>query len=583
MRKFINEYKFYILSFLAVFLLILAVYGQCISFDIVFLDDSGLLLDSLRQSQQLSNIKSVFTNSAFDTITDRFYRPILNLSFFADSFIGGGALWFYHYTNILLHIFAVCLLLALFNLTGYSKKVSLIVSMVFAVHPALVPAAAWIPGRNDSLLAVFIFLSFIFFIKSVQTDKKIYTVLSALSFFIALLTKETALVLPVMFAIYEYAENKKLKAALKTELSERRLWIASSETTPPRNDKAGVPCHSGLDPGSESILSDDNKKNGFRVKPGITQNSIKRLIIFLFPIIIYFLLRCFIFKDSVKNVSASVFFDSFSSSFLITVWYFAVAFISQKAPLYPQFDITLLTLINGFITIISVSLLLFIFREKINFKRIAFALLWFMIFLIPSYIMPANNYYTHRLYIPIAGILIITADIFMAAYAKFPKLKKVFYILPALIILLFAAMSYNQSAYYKNREAFWFKAYEENPNSYRTNSGLSSYYESIGDLDKAEKYVLAALELAKDKRKILFQAGTLYHKKQDFVKASQYYIKAIAANQYLEGAYYALSALHLEIGNKEAAVEILEKAVEIVPQSKRLKNALRVLREKQNE
>jgi tetratricopeptide (TPR) repeat protein len=339
--------------------------------------------------------------------------------------------------------------------------------------------------------------------------------LSVFSFFAALLTKETAAVLPAAFVAYEYLQNKKI--------------------------------------------------------------SVKKIMVFAVPISAYLLMPCMVFENSIENAPFSVLFNSFLSSFAVTLWYFGAAFLSGKVPLYPQFDITFFTLTNGLLAFAAISLLLFVFRKKINFKRMAFAFLWFVIFLVPTYLMPANNYYAHRLYIPMFGIMIISADIFMAAYESFPEFKKFFYALPILIILLFSAMSYNQSKYYSDRKTFWMEACGENPDSYKTNAGLSAYYESAEDIDKAEKHILAAIELGKNKGGLLLQAGSLYYHKKDYAKASQYFIDAITENKYLEDAYLCLSDIHLELGNKKNAVEILKKALAIVPQSKRIQNAIQLI------
>jgi Tfp pilus assembly protein PilF len=188
--------------------------------------------------------------------------------------------------------------------------------------------------------------------------------------------------------------------------------------------------------------------------------------------------------------------------------------------------------------------------------------------------MPSNIHHIHRLYIPIFGILIISVEIFKAAYLQLSKFKNFFYILPAAAILLLSVMSYSQSRYYKDRETFWQKAYADNALSPIANAGMSGYYESAGDLDKAERYALAALELSDNKGTLLLNAGKIYYAKQDYEKAALYFIDAVTENKYLENAYLNLSALHLELGNKKNAHDILKKALVLVPQSKKIKKAL---------
>ena len=64
----------------------------------------------------------------------------------------------YHLIDILLHGMSCCLLFSCLLMFGFHKKVSFWSTMIFCVHPAQTQAVAWIAGRNDSLLAVFILL-----------------------------------------------------------------------------------------------------------------------------------------------------------------------------------------------------------------------------------------------------------------------------------------------------------------------------------------------------------------------------------------------------------------------------------------
>jgi hypothetical protein len=70
------------------------------------------------------------------------------------------------------------------------------------VHPVLTQAVAWLPGRNDSLLAIFVLAAFIFFLNFLHQPKLKYYLGYLLFLFLALLTKETAVFLPLLVIFY---------------------------------------------------------------------------------------------------------------------------------------------------------------------------------------------------------------------------------------------------------------------------------------------------------------------------------------------------------------------------------------------
>jgi hypothetical protein len=72
--------------------------------------------------------------------------------------------------------------------------VALAAALVFAVHPALASAVAWIPGRNDTLLAVMGLASWLLLRKKKWVAHLVF-------FALAVMTKETALVLPVLWGV----------------------------------------------------------------------------------------------------------------------------------------------------------------------------------------------------------------------------------------------------------------------------------------------------------------------------------------------------------------------------------------------
>ena len=166
-----NRYLTGLFPLLWISILGFILYGQTITFDYTYLDDHELILGRLEQLGHPDQIAKAFTEDAFHTPGSKayYYRPILTVSFVADRIIGGGSFAMFHVTNIILHILASGLLFLLLAEMGYDRLKSFLFTLIFVVHPVLVHAVAWVPGRNDTLLAVFVFASFLFFLRYIKT------------------------------------------------------------------------------------------------------------------------------------------------------------------------------------------------------------------------------------------------------------------------------------------------------------------------------------------------------------------------------------------------------------------------------
>src|SRR5205814_6077516 len=118
----------------------------------------------------------------------------------------------YHLTNLVLHIVcSLCVFWLLVSL-GYHRLISLLLTLLFAIHPMFVPMVAWVPTRGDLLLTIFVIVSFVLFIKSFRGNRPALVAWHSITFFLALLSKETAVALPALCLLYYYFELRKTKA-----------------------------------------------------------------------------------------------------------------------------------------------------------------------------------------------------------------------------------------------------------------------------------------------------------------------------------------------------------------------------------
>src|SRR5262249_37908974 len=137
---------------LYLFVAVAVVYFRVVQLGFIGFDDTLILKDRYFLISSLSNLKLAFTTDAFLGTTSTFYRPLQTVSFIVDAFIGGPAPLVYHLTNFLLHVTATLCVLWLLQTLGYKRLPSLLLSLLFALHPMFVPVVAWVPTRGDLLL-----------------------------------------------------------------------------------------------------------------------------------------------------------------------------------------------------------------------------------------------------------------------------------------------------------------------------------------------------------------------------------------------------------------------------------------------
>lgn len=190
-------------------LAVLVVYATAPSFKFIGFDDREILQQHYFIIGDISKIKLAFATDAFLGTNGTFYRPLQTVSFMLDALVGGPKPLIYHLTNLLLHIASSLCVFWLLLTLGYQRLLSLLLALLFALHPMFVPMVAWVPTRGDLLLTIFFIVSFILFIRSFRANRPVLVIWHGITFFLALLSKETAVAVPPLCLFYYYLELRK--------------------------------------------------------------------------------------------------------------------------------------------------------------------------------------------------------------------------------------------------------------------------------------------------------------------------------------------------------------------------------------
>ena len=190
---------------------LLVLYAQTFGFGFVAFDDITFIIEGKEYFQKVSHFWEGFVKSYWPV----YYRPILFGTFIFDYQMGGADPLAYHISSFLFHLIACLLLFRFLILLEYNQLSCLLTTLVFAVHPLMVQAVAWISGRNDSILTIFVLLALNAFLLFLKTKSIQHYFLHLLWLSVAFFTKETAVGIIIicfayLFLFKPFTDNKKI-------------------------------------------------------------------------------------------------------------------------------------------------------------------------------------------------------------------------------------------------------------------------------------------------------------------------------------------------------------------------------------
>ncbi len=159
-------------------------------------------------------------------------RPLLKLSYTFDWTFGWGEPGF-HFTNLLIHggnSILVWQLTAAFlrqsgNLAPPVMLTSMIVALLFAVHPIHTEAVTYISGRSTSLMTLFYLGGILSYMKGLQKQNRVYLhIATPLLFMAALAVKEAAVTFPLALMLLHRSMGKDWRNMLRDTWSS---WLVS--------------------------------------------------------------------------------------------------------------------------------------------------------------------------------------------------------------------------------------------------------------------------------------------------------------------------------------------------------------------
>jgi len=466
-------------------------------------------------------LPQIFTTQLYGAseIHSNFYRPFQLLSFAIDYSIWGLNPFGYHLTNLFLHIFNAILVYLILIAIGPSSAVALLVALLFGTSPAISGITYYISARSDLLMALFIFLSFLLFVKYRKTKNKALYIFSVISFTIAILSKEMAVIL-VMFLCLEIF------------------------------------------------------RSGEKIRDNLTE-PVPYLIILAFYAILRFSILNFAKGESAfvdLSYTASIpLWRRILTDFIIIPRYLGLLlfpyglhmewFIAPARTIF-QMDVVFFIAILG--------LLIFIVRRLSHrHNLVLFGALWFLLSLLPVLnIYPVSVFFGEGwLYVPSVGFFIILAIIFQNILS--PRIGRLpVKILIGFFIAYFSLFTISYGNVWKDSISLFrnvLKYEKHSPFIHLTYNNLGMAYYDRGDIGRSIEYCKDSISSNPRYAEAYNNLGVAYMATGHPIKAMARFKKAISLKRGYTSAYCNLAHAYNSIGLKDRAIRFSKAAIKIDP------------------
>lgn len=432
--------------------LVFAAYACVLNGQFKIMDDEISIVHN-EQIRSFANVGGIFTSSFFGSRV--YYRPLISFSFMVEYHLFGLNPFFYYLTNILLHIATSLVVFGILSLILKNNWLSFVGSVLFAIHPVHWEAVSNIPGRAILMCAFFYLTSFWLFCRARLTQTKGAYVLSLFAFVFALLSKESAGMLPLLLLSYLFFLKREEPAG----------FFHRCFSTVPFFAIAGI-----------YVL--------FRRSLDITHVFLWRsvseaalgFLSFLRGAITF--LRLFILPVDLQFDRATPVFAEFSDpTAILTILFF-----------------------------VAVGILIFQLRNKISLAA-KFFIAWFAIELVPvsqflfsvgvqpGYISTAE----HFLYTPSVGIIalmVLGADNVYKKVVSRKVLSRTAFVAIVVLLCGFLFLSTVQHNIYSSNEIAMFeRTLELNPNNARIRNSLALAVAHLGRFEESEQHFRKVLEV----------------------------------------------------------------------------------------
>lgn len=477
--------------------------------DFVNFDDIQYVTNNrMIQDFSLENIKLIFGRFYMGH-----YHPLTLLSYFLEFQFFNLNPFAYHTTNLLLHLLNSLLVFWLILMMGGGTLASLVVALLFSIHPLHVESVAWISERKDVLYSFFFFGSMISYLYYRKNHGMNYYYLSLSLFVLSLLSKSMAVTLPIILLLCDYLLGRKFD---KKSFTEKIPFFSIAFFF------GIIAIYAKDSPGTTSLKAPVSFIESLFILSQVIVSYFSKLVL---PI------RLSCLYPSIKEISSS-------SSYL---------YLSLVVGL----------LIGG------------ILSGKLS-KKITFGILFFFITISP--ILPLNIVADRYTYIPFIGIFYIIGEGFSWLYHWKIAAHKIVKTIPLIMFIgivgIFSFLTWERCRIWKDSVSLWSDVLKNYPNILIAYIDRGTAFLQRREFDRAISDFNHALKMNPDDEKtssIYNNRGNAYVGKGLYDQAIPDFTKAIALNPRYEVAYSNRGNTYYTKGLYDQALKDFNTALEINP------------------
>ncbi|MGH9351745.1 MAG: tetratricopeptide repeat protein [Terriglobia bacterium] len=497
---------------------------------------NGFVYDD--QTQVLNNpyilnfhhLRQIFSSSAWSYMgqagATNYYRPLMTFGYLLCYQVFGKVAFGYHLVNLVLHIAVVCALFGLTLALFGRRRIAFVAALIFALHPVHTESVDWIAGVTDLEVTLFCLLAFWFFIKAARPGGKRaagWILAMAASFILALLSKEQALMLPLLATLYEHGVREDRAGTAWKQKAARYglLWLLSAAYIAARVRALGAfapVVYKSRVPWAQAFLS----------APALAGHYILKLF---WP---WYLCAFYVFHQSTRIFDPRV-----------------VAGLAALAALGLAFAA--------------------LWRQA---RTASFGIIWFLVMLAPvlnARWLAANVFAERYLYLPSVGFCWVIAfcAFLLWEWLRFRRasLRQILAASGALLLALCAIRIFARNRDWRDDVRLYTRTLSQQPDAAPILNNLGTVYWARGAADQAAREWQKAYRVQPTLVPVLDNLGLYYSKGGDYSRAVRDFERAVRLNPAYAQAHLHLGLAYEKMGHHEAARQQLRAAVALAPLS----------------
>ena len=497
------------------FLAILGTYFKCLPYPFLNLDDPYYINNSYIRDLTWKGIYNIFSQPIVDN-----YFPLQILSYAIDFQIWHVQPFGYRLHNVVLHILNAALIFLLLKKIFSNTWVSFLAALLFGLHPVNVESVTWVAERKNVLSLALMLSSFLAYLYYVEEQRparrKGFYLLAFFLFLLAVLAKVSAVVLPLLFILYDLCFQKRPK------------WEMI-------RDK--IPC--------------------------------------FFLALLFSVLTVWIYHGG--KYLADYHGGSLYTTFLAMINVFVEYIIYLIVPVYldhlywtpiPRSILERQVLLS----MAAIFLLALLAWRSFRKERIFFFWLgWFFISLlpvlniVPLVILRADRY----MYLPAIGFFYLVCwGLWKIGRAEFRPFRLPIFIFCSVVVAgTYASLTMERNKLWRDSVIFWGESLKKYPESVTPYEYIGNIYISRGKNDLGISYLQAGLRYNPNNVTLINSLAVAYKSKNDLKKAEDLLIRANRIDPMDSATYNNLGTIYFQEGQMEKGRSYLQRALVIDPKS----------------